>query len=80
MNLTPQQLVALRLAIDSGGKVRFARSFFSGRPLGAKVIAKSSADCLQKHGLGLAILDQRDAGTFEINDKGRVAYQEARRV
>ena len=80
MNLTTQQLVALRLAIDSGGRVRFARAFFSGRALGSKTVAKTSADCLQKRGLGLAILDQRDAGFFEINDSGRLAYQSAKRT
>lgn len=79
MHLTAQQRVALRLAIESpNGKVRFARSFFSGKSLGPKVIAEASAKVLAKQGLGTLTVDGRNTGLFTINDTGKSVYQETR--
>lgn len=79
MHLTPQQRVALRLAMDSpNGRVRFARSFFSGKSLGPKTIAEASAKVLAKNGLGTVTVTGRNEGFFTINDTGKAVYQETR--
>lgn len=79
MVLTQPQATAIRACIESGGKARFSRSFFSGKELPLGTIPAITARKLASLGLGrIQSGSHKDEGTFFLEPSGESAYREHR--
>lgn len=79
MQLTQPQATAIRACIESGGKARFSRSFFSGKELPRGTIPAITARKLASLGLGrIQSGEHKDEGTFFLDASGESAYKKHR--